>query len=61
MNPTVECVYCDNGDEPQLLDEDGVLSSLSGKPGTLCHSYELEWWRCPKHFNEEPRMPEVKE
>lgn len=41
-----KCKWCDAGDVPHVLDEDGVLSSLSGKPGVLSHSYDVYWWRC---------------
>lgn len=41
-----KCKWCDNGDKQHVLDEDGVLSSISGKPGVLSHSYDVYWWRC---------------
>lgn len=41
------CRDCERGDIPRLLDENGVLSELSGKPGLPCHAYEDSWWLCP--------------
>lgn len=40
------CGWCDSGDRPELLDKDGVLSSLSGEPGTWCHAWDVYWWPC---------------
>jgi len=40
------CTVCAEGDKPSELDCDGVLSSISGKPGLWCHSYEDAYWPC---------------
>ena len=31
---------------PQMLDEHGTLTSVTGKPGTLCHAVGDAWWPC---------------
>lgn len=46
LDEDIECTYCQEGDVPQLLDRDGVLSLLSGEQGTWCHSYDIYWWPC---------------
>lgn len=42
--------YCSwgNHDEfpPMILDANGVKSSVSGEPGTLCHAFDASWWPC---------------
>jgi len=40
------CRFCSDGDEPQLVDEDGVSVDISGNPGKLRHCYEDFWWAC---------------
>jgi hypothetical protein len=45
---TTDCEWCDRGDTPDLLDCDGVKSSISGQPGILSHAYEDAWWPCPR-------------
>lgn len=40
------CRWCDNGDVPRLIDVDGKLSSISGKPGKLHHASGEYYWRC---------------
>jgi protein gp37 len=31
---------------PEIIDDDGVLTSVSGRPGTLCHAIDDYWWPC---------------
>jgi hypothetical protein len=33
---------------PHLLDEDGILVSLTGRPGVFGHSSDDAWWPCPR-------------
>lgn len=40
------CSWCEQGDKPEYLDQDGVLVSLTGKPGYLCHAQDDFWWPC---------------
>lgn len=41
------CKSCDEGVlDAAMLDENGVLCSITGKAGTLCHAYEDMWWPC---------------
>ena len=40
------CVACSEGYDAVELNMDGVLSSVSGKPGLWCHSYEDAHWPC---------------
>ncbi len=47
------CKSCSEGDEPVLLDVDGVLCSVSGEPGCWGHSYEDTWWPCQRKAAEE--------
>jgi len=42
------CEWCDKGDLPHLLDQDGVRCSVSGDTGTYCHAYEDSWWQCER-------------
>lgn len=42
-----DCSWCAKGDIPELLDDDGVKSSISGNPGVLSHAYDDAWWHCP--------------
>lgn len=53
MTKPMSCRWCDEGDEPVLLDIDGVLSSVSGTPGCWGHSYEGNWWPCQRKAAEE--------
>lgn len=43
-----KCDWCEKEEKLKLLDEDGVLCSLTGKPGILSHAYEDSWWACPR-------------
>lgn len=47
------CKYCDEGNEPTVLDIDGVQSSISGQPGIWGHAYEDDWWPCQRKAAEE--------
>ena len=47
------CKWCKEGNEPAVLDIDGVLSSVSGTPGCWGHSYEDDWWPCQRKAAEE--------
>lgn len=47
------CRWCDAGDEPTVLDRDGVSSSISGQPGVWAHAYEDSWWPCQRKAAEE--------
>jgi len=47
MKKSPQCAWCAKGDEPAMLDKNGVLCSLSGTPGQLAHSYGDDWWPCP--------------
>ncbi len=38
----VRCLWCDNGDEPVRLDENGVAA----EDGTLSHTSSDSWWPC---------------
>jgi len=40
------CEWCARGKEPALIDEDYVLSILSGKPGEWSHAGDDYWWPC---------------
>ena len=31
---------------PKFLDGDGVLVSITGNAGTMCHAHEEYWWPC---------------
>ncbi len=53
MSNKVGCKWCDKGDEPTVLDRDGVLSSISGQPGLWAHAYEDNWWPCQRKAAEE--------
>lgn len=53
------CKWCDAGDEPELLDEDGVKCSVSGKPGFWCHANSGEWWPCERKAAEEHAIAEA--
>lgn len=41
-----KCQWCAKGLQPHVLDEDGTLSIITGKLGTLCHSLDNSWWPC---------------
>jgi len=47
-----DCPSCEAGLEPQLLDVDGVLSAVSGLPGSWCHAVDDAWWPCPRKTTE---------
>jgi hypothetical protein len=40
------CKWCAQGIALALLDADGVLTSVSGKPGTVQHHSDDRWWPC---------------
>lgn len=44
--PLDACDGCERGYEVKDLDDDGVLTRLSGKPGRPCHSVDDKWWLC---------------
>lgn len=42
-----KCKWCDSGDKPKVVDIDGVLITISGKPADMiCHAYDILWRRC---------------
>lgn len=43
-----ECKYCAQGHEPALVDEDGTLCRISGKPGVLSHHIDDAFWPCKR-------------
>lgn len=46
-DPRGICSWGDHDQSPpMMLDNDGVLSSVSGEPGTLCHAADDAWWPC---------------
>lgn len=55
-DPTVICEECSGTGRasvigrsiPSLLDEDGVLVAVTGKPGIWSHAYDDMWWPCPR-------------
>ncbi len=47
------CKWCDAGDEPSVLDRDGVQVDISGQPGLWAHAYEDSWWPCTRKAAEE--------
>ena len=40
------CRWCARGLVVVDLDEDGALTSVSGRPGTRCHGVDDVWWPC---------------
>ena len=42
----MKCEACEYGQMPMMLDEDGILCVISGKPGVLSHTSEDYFWRC---------------
>jgi hypothetical protein len=42
------CPDCERGYEPRLIDEDGMLSEMSGETGRWSHAYDMYWWDCPR-------------
>jgi hypothetical protein len=47
--PRRKCAWCKPGKKHlalKLLDEDGVESKISEKPGFPCHAYDDEHWLC---------------
>ena len=55
----MDCRWCEQGDKPTVLDIDGVLSSLSGKPGCWGHAHEDNWWPCQRKAAEEHAIVEA--
>ena len=53
--PEPTCTFCARGEIPHVLDEDGLLSSESGKPGALAHYHRDGWRPC----NGAPEQAEV--
>ncbi len=47
------CKSCAEGNEPHVLDIDGLRSENTGKPGCWGHSYEDHWWPCQRKAAEE--------
>lgn len=43
----MKCEHCEQGMKPEMIDEDGILCSITGKPGVLGHGYEDLFWPCP--------------
>lgn len=50
MKKSPKCEWCDNGDEAEMVDMNGVLCSLSGESGQLSHSYGDDWWPCQRRY-----------
>jgi hypothetical protein len=46
MSEGRDCEWCAGGDEPLMLDADGVEVGHSGKPGRLSHTWHDGFWRC---------------
>lgn len=40
------CPGCERGETPALLDADGTLSSISGRPGKPGHGIDDFYWFC---------------
>lgn len=40
------CPGCLMGDAPKMIDEDGTLCSVSGRPGRMGHGLDDAWWFC---------------
>lgn len=49
----MDCKWCDAGDEPSVLDRDGVQVEISGQPGLWAHAHEDSWWPCQRKAAEE--------
>jgi len=47
------CSWCERGEKPKELDQDGVLTSITGKPGYLCHAQDDFWWPCVPSITQE--------
>lgn len=45
---TVCCKWCEAGDTPKRLDEDGVRARFTDKPGSWFHAEGDVWWPCPR-------------
>lgn len=54
------CSWCERGDKPKHLDEDGVLTSITGKPGYLCHAQDDFWWPCVPSIRREAQAEQKK-
>ena len=50
------CKSCDEGDEPVLLDIDGVRCCVGGNAGCWAHAHEDDWWPCQRKAAEEHAM-----
>ncbi|MCK9463127.1 MAG: hypothetical protein M0R80_26185 [Proteobacteria bacterium] len=50
MSKIPGCPGCERGEEPEIIDEDGVLSSLSGKPGKPGHGMGDYHWHCDHYL-----------
>ncbi len=47
LNPEEKkCRWCREGMEAVVIDEDGTLSSISGKPGRTGHAHDDYFWFC---------------
>ena len=49
----MDCLWCNRGEEPALLDVDGVRCDVSGNLGCWAHSHEDGWWPCARKAAEE--------
>lgn len=57
MIQQMECEQCDDEhfDDPALLNVHGMIAS-EGEPACWGHSYEDDWWPCPRKASEEHRL-----
>lgn len=46
--PLLKCPGCDRGLPVLMLDDDGVRTDVSGRPGTPSHAVSDAWWPCPR-------------
>lgn len=43
-----KCLACDDGEQPVMIDDDGTLCSVSGRPGYLGHARDDFFWKCER-------------
>ena len=44
------CPGCAKGDTPELMDEGGTFSRVSGRPGRLGHGVDDYFWFCDDDY-----------
>jgi hypothetical protein len=57
--PAPICKGCQDGLPVKDLDEDGVLTSLSGKSGKPSHAADVYWWLCTDQATREQLIEEL--